>query len=124
MRLNGVVPFTVKGSTEKIESSQFVIRNLDACRIGIAILDSRHGQAFLGGGMRDELKNHLKRGERCGTPVHGNERKEPMFNFVPLAGCWGIMSDRNRQVLFVGKILELFFPEPVSCSVGAATVGS
>ena len=58
--------------------------------------------------MRDEFKKDLKGGEGFGSPVDGNEGKESMFNFVPFAGCRRIMSHRDRQVFFIGKLLELF----------------
>src|SRR5450432_2091104 len=100
----------MKGSSGKIERRQFVIRNLDARRVGIAILDSSHCQAFFGCRMRNELKNNLKRDKRFGTPVDGNEGEEPVFDFVPFAGCRWIMSDRNRQVFLIGKLLQMFLP--------------
>jgi hypothetical protein len=53
----------------KIESSELVIRNLDTCWVGMAILDSSHHYPFFGRGMRDELKNDLKRGEVFGIRV-------------------------------------------------------
>jgi len=43
LRLDGIVPFTVKGISGKIEGCQFFIRDLDASRIDVAIFDSCHG---------------------------------------------------------------------------------
>jgi hypothetical protein len=42
MRLDRVVPLTVEGISGKIESSQFFIGNLDAGRVGVAILAGHH----------------------------------------------------------------------------------
>ncbi len=58
--------------------------------------------------MRDQLQHDFKRGERFGSPVDGNEGKESMLNFVPLAGGRRIMSHRDRQVFFIGQFLQLF----------------
>jgi hypothetical protein len=96
----------MKGRSGEIERSQLVIRNLDACREDIALFDGGHRQAFFGRGMRDELKHDLKRGERFGTPVEGKEGEEPIFDRVPYTGGRRIMSDRHRQMLFIGKILQ------------------
>lgn len=55
MWLDGVVPFTVEGISGKVESSQFVIGNLDADRIGVAILAGHHCYPFFGGRMRNQF---------------------------------------------------------------------
>jgi hypothetical protein len=47
----------------QIDGSQFVIRDLDASRVGMAILDGSDRESFFGPGMRDQFKHDFKRGE-------------------------------------------------------------
>ena len=42
LRLDGVVPFTMKGISRDVEGSQFFISDLEASGVEIAILDGRH----------------------------------------------------------------------------------
>jgi hypothetical protein len=42
VRLDGIVPFAVKGSPGQVESRKFFVRDLDASRIDVTILDGRH----------------------------------------------------------------------------------
>lgn len=77
----------MKGIVGKIESGNLLARNLDACWVDIAILESDHPQAVFGRRMRDELKNDLKGGERSGSPIDGNEGKESMLDLVPCHCC-------------------------------------
>ncbi len=58
--------------------------------------------------MREQFQHDLKRGERFGSPVDGNEGKESMLNLVPLAGRGWIMSHGDRELFGVGQFLELF----------------
>jgi hypothetical protein len=85
MWLDGVVPFTVEGISGKVESSQFVIGNLDAGRIGVAILAGHHCYPFFGGRRRNQFSYDLKGEKWLRSPVEGNERKEPMFDLVATA---------------------------------------
>jgi hypothetical protein len=75
----------MKGVSHDVEGPQFRIGDSDACRIGLAILDSRHLQSFFGGGMGDQLNDCFQRRQGLSPPVDGNERKEPMFDLVPRA---------------------------------------
>src|SRR5450755_2455457 len=72
--------------------------------------------------MRNQLKNHLQRREGFGSPVDGNERKESMFDLVPFAGGRRIMNYGDRELLFIGEVLELFLPEAISRPIGATPI--
>ena len=85
MGFDGVVPLPMKGIADDVEGLEFGVGDGDACRIGLAVLDGRDVQSFLGGGMRDQLNNGFQRRERCGSPVDGNEGKEAMLDLVPRA---------------------------------------
>lgn len=73
--------------------------------------------------MREQFKHDLKGGEGFGSPVDGNEGKESMFNLVPFAGGRRIMSHGDHQLFFIGQFLQLFLPEPISCPLGATSIG-
>src|SRR5260370_23712747 len=73
--------------------------------------------------MRNELKNELERREGCGSPVDGNERKEPMFNLVPFAGGRRILNHGDRELLFIGARPGAFSRhEAISRPIGAAPI--
>ena len=46
-----------------------------------------------------------------------------MLDLVPFAGGRRIMRHRNRDLLFIGKLLELLLPQPISDPVGTAPIG-
>ncbi len=75
----------MKGISHDVEGLEFRIGDGDACRIGLAILNGSDLQSFFGSGMGDQLNNGFQRRQGFSTPVDGNERKEPMFDFVPRA---------------------------------------
>src|SRR5437588_7767935 len=112
----------MKGITNQIESSKFLVSHLEANWIAVAILECRDSQPLLSAGMRNQFEDDLQGGEWFGPPVNGNEGKESMLNLVPLAGRRWIMRDRDRELFFIGQILELFLPQAVSRPVGAATI--
>ena len=104
----------MKGIVGKIESGNLLVRNLDACWVDIAILESSHPQAVFGRCLRDELKNDLKGGEGSGSPIDGNERKESMLDLVPFTSRRWIMSHGDREARLVGQLLQLLLPPSTS----------
>lgn len=72
--------------------------------------------------MRNQFQYDLQGGEGLGPPVDGNEGKEPILDLVPFAGSWRIMRDGDRQLLFIGQVLQLFLPESVFDAVGTASI--
>src|SRR5260221_1574055 len=72
--------------------------------------------------MRKQFQHDFKRSEGLGSPIDGNEGKESMFDLVPLTGRRGIMSHRDGELFFSGQFLELFLPQPLSCSIGTASI--
>jgi len=77
----------MKRVTDNVKSFHIFLRDFDACRIAIAILDSSDSKALIIGCPRYQANNDFKRGERDSSPVDGNEGKELMPNLVPFAGC-------------------------------------
>ena len=113
----------MKGIAREVEGSQFLVGDLETRWIHMAILEGGHRYPFFGRSMRDEFQNHFQGGERFGPPIDGNESKEPMLDLVPFARRRGIMHDRDRQLFFIGQVLKLFLPQPLSHPIGAATIG-
>ena len=72
--------------------------------------------------MREQFQYDLKRDERFGSPVDGNEGKESMLNLVPLAGGRWLMSHRDREAFLVGKFLEFLLPKTISCPIRATPI--
>src|SRR5258708_14605057 len=72
--------------------------------------------------MREQFQHDFKRGEGLGSPVKRNERKESMLDLVPFAGGGRIMSDGDRQLLFIGPVLQLLLPQPVFHPIGTAPI--
>ena len=121
---NGIVPRSMKSVTDQIECRKFLLSHLEACWIGVTILECRDSQPLLGAGMGNQFQDDLQRDEWFGPPVDGNEGKQPMSDLVPLARRRWIMRDRDAEMFFIGQFLELFLPESVSCAVRPASIGS
>src|SRR5207247_752440 len=105
-----------------IVCGKFLVSDLEAGWIDVAILECRDGQPLLGTGMRNQFQDDLQRGKGFGAPVDRNEGKESMLNLVPLASGRWIMRNRDAEMFFIGQFLELFLPEAVSGTVGAAPI--
>src|SRR6476646_6794407 len=112
----------MKGSTNQVEGSKLVISDLESCRIEMAVLECRHRQAFSGRRMRKQFEDHFQGRERFCPPVDGNEGKQTMFNEIPFAGGRRIMGNSNRKLFFIGKLLQLLFPQAVSHAVGPSPI--
>ena len=111
MRLDGVVPFTMKGLSEQIDGSQFFVGDFETGGIGLTIFERCHRQAFLRGCMRDEFKDDFQGCERFRAPIDRNEGKEAMFNLVPFAGRRRIMRLTNFLVArYRGMITKTILP--------------
>jgi hypothetical protein len=52
------------------------------------------------------LHDGLVADQRLTAPVLCNEREQPVFDFVPFAGAWREMANRDRQTQFIGEILQ------------------
>ena len=46
-----------------------------------------------------------------------------MFNLVPFTSAWGQMANCDGHGEFVGKLLQLQFPQTYTRAVAAATIG-
>ena len=106
-----VVPFTVKLVLFQVHSLDFLIRHLAARRVFPTIQTAGHLESFGGGRARDQIYDRLIIPKRFTAPIRGDEREQPMFNLVPLAGARRKVTDGNRKARFIRELLQLQFPE-------------
>src|SRR5260370_22030631 len=112
----------MKGITDDVEGLEFSVRDGETRRIRLAVLDGGDVQSFLSGRMRDQLNDRFQRGERFGTPVDGNERKEAMLDLVPFAGGRRIMRHGDRKLFFSGQGLQGLLPQLVAYAIAASPI--
>jgi hypothetical protein len=112
----------MKGISDDVEGLEFGVGNGDASRIRLAVLDGSDVQSFLGGRMRDQLNDGFQGDERFGTPVDGNERKEPVFDLVPFAGGRRIMRHGDAELFFIGQGLQGLLPQLVAYAIAASPI--
>lgn len=68
-------------------------------------------EADVSGGCCDELDDSLIADQRPTSPVLGDERKKPVFNFVPFAGSGRQMADVDFETDLVGESLKFKLPQ-------------
>src|SRR5216684_3411655 len=69
------------------------------------------------------IAHDVERRERFGPPIDGNERKEAVFDLVPLARRRGIMRHGDRELFFSGQGLQGLLPQLVAHTIAAAPIG-
>src|SRR6201993_1580610 len=94
----------------EIYSGKLGIGNRDALWIFVLIQFSAYLETGFGCGRGDQLHNGAERAQWLAPPVDGDERKQTMLNFVPFAGSWRKMTNRNRKLELVGELLKLDLP--------------
>src|SRR5260370_28455332 len=112
----------MKVITDEVEGLELGVTDGETRRIQMAVLDGGDAQSFFGGGMRDQLNDGFQRGERCGAPVDGSERKEAMLDLVPFAGGSRIMCHGDRELFFVDQGLQGLLPQLIAHTIAAASI--
>src|ERR1035437_11026131 len=95
--MNGVIPFTMNPVLFQIHSLDFLLRHLPSGRVFTTIQTAGHLEPFGGRRARDQIYDRLIIPKRLAAPIRGDEREQPMFNLVPLAGARGKMTYGNRK---------------------------
>ena len=67
-----------------VDALHLVVRDRDALGIGVGIKLAAHGQAGVGGCRADQINDDAVAHQRLATPVHRDEREQPMLDSVPL----------------------------------------
>jgi hypothetical protein len=84
--------------------------------------DTVYGQTGIRFSGPNQVDYHSKADERFPTPILADERKKPMFNFVPFTRSRREMQNRDFFVKLVGQFLQFHFPEPVSVSIATTAI--
>ena len=106
LRHYAVVPIlTVKVCGVEAQGLHLLVGDFDAGWIGALIQFGLNREAGCRGGMPDQVHNHRMIGQRLTAPVFGNVTKHAVFDFVPLAGAGGEMTDLHRQPGLIGQAL-------------------
>src|ERR1035437_208387 len=109
---DGIIPFAVEFVAHDVHGSEFVVGYFDAGRVGHGIELATDLETGSGGGCGDQLHDPLMADERLSPPVAGDEREEAMLDLVPLAGAGRQVTDGDRDIEFVGQLLQLQLPQP------------
>jgi YD repeat-containing protein len=97
-----IVPVAVKDISPEAEFRHLFVGDLDTRWVGVWIEATFYSQTGLGGCGGDEVDDDLMADQRLAPPVLTDEREQPVFDLVPLAGARRKMADRNLQSGFVG----------------------
>ena len=80
----------------------FFVRYLPACRVFPAVQTAGHLETFGGCRTRYQIDDCLVIPKRLATPVGGDERKQSVFNLVPLAGARREVTYGDGKIGFIG----------------------
>ncbi|GFP23685.1 hypothetical protein HKBW3S09_01150, partial [Candidatus Hakubella thermalkaliphila] len=119
---DGVVPLTMKGVLGKVNGPEFFVGHFDPLGVAIGIDPTLNFEPCFRRCCGNQLDDYFMANEGFAPPVLTDERKEAMFDFVPLAGPWRKMTDRNRKSSFIGESLEFRLPQLYPSTITTSTV--
>ena len=93
-----------------INGSEFVVGDLDAGGVGGGIELAADLETGFGRCRADQLNDDLMADQRLSAPVAGDEGKQAMLDLVPFAGAGRQVTDGDRDIEFVGQLLQLQLP--------------
>src|SRR3989304_2979192 len=108
---DAVIPFAVKAIRLEIEAVHVLRSHPAAGGIAAAIQPARDREASRGRRPGNELDDGFIVTERFAAPIGRDERKEPMFDLVPLARPGREVTDRDREPDLIGEGLQRQLPE-------------
>ena len=94
----------------QLEALHLLVTDLAPGGIFASIEPTGDFQALGGGRSGDQIDDRLIVAQRFPAPVRGDEGKESMLDLVPFAGPRREVTDRDAQIRFIGKLLQLPFP--------------
>jgi hypothetical protein len=92
-------------SADETQCFHLSLGHFDASLIVCRVENGLHFQAGLSLRGTDEVHNSFVIQQRLAFPSETDKGKEPMLDFVPLAGTRRIVTHRYRQSSFVGELL-------------------
>ncbi len=75
------------------------------------------------GGARDQSHNSFIILRWFPSPIRGDERKQPMFHLVPLAGSRREVTNLDRQTRCVHQFLQFSLPQSQAIPITASPIG-
>src|SRR5260370_35033268 len=118
--MDRVIPFTMKLVWFEVDSFNFLIRDLPTGGVFPPIQTAGHLESFGGGRASDQIYDGLVIPQRLAAPIRGDEREQPVFNFVPFASARRKVTDRNRKPGLIRGLLQFPFPTPQPRASAAA----
>src|SRR3954452_10758725 len=113
----------MEGVGFEVEGGHLGIGNFDALLVAGLVETAGNGEAGCGGGVGNQLDDHLVADQRLAAPVLGDEGEQAVLDTIPLAGAGRQVVDGDGDAKLVGEGLELAFPQPQAHTVAAAAVG-
>ena len=110
MGMYSIIPFSMKGTWRYMDALKLSVGNADAFRIDIGVEFGADGKASFCAGRRDQLNDGLECAQGFAAPVDGDERKQFVLYFVPLAGAAWEMTDCDGNLEFIRQSLQFHFP--------------
>ena len=108
---DGIVPVAVEFVRGNPYGGELGIGDFDSFLTGGIVNRGADMESLLGRGCGDQIDDDLMANQWAAPPVHADERKQPVFDFVPLAGAGREVAHVDCQAQFVGKLLQFQFPE-------------
>ena len=96
--MESVVPVTVKLMGRQPKPPHLIVRNLLARLIVAGVEKCLHTQTTLGSRAPDQIDDRLITEERLAAPVHADERKQAVFDLVPLARAHSTYTIDNFRI--------------------------
>jgi len=94
----------------EVDGFDLGVGHLYAGRIGILIELAANLEASVGRGGSDKLDDCLVAHQRLTAPILSDERKQAMFDLVPLAGARWQMTHGDGNAEFIGQFLQFDLP--------------
>ncbi len=107
----------------EIDAVELMIGDGDALWVFVGVEFGANLQAFFCRWDGDDLDDGLVGAQGLAAPVDRNERKELVFDFVPLAGAWRQVTNGDGDFQLVRQFLQFDFPDTNARSIAAAAIG-
>src|SRR5215208_1301740 len=118
-----VIPVRVQSVRTAIDLGSLGWRQFHFGRVDAAIQPCLTLKAALRVSRPNKLHHRLITNQRLTSPVGADQRKHAMFNRVPFGSAWREVRHCDRQLEFIGKLLQPALPAPTPITIGAAAIG-
>ena len=96
--------------TLDVERCECVIGDFDPFLIDRIVNRRLNIEAGVRGCVRNEIDNRGQTVQGVASPVFANNRKQPMFNFVPFTRAGRKVTHPDGQLQVVGQVLQFDLP--------------